>query len=47
MNFECEIDDTEVLLQWLAVLREELHIAVPGSLVIWYDSILHEGNLRW
>jgi len=35
------------LIEWLGVLKEELHNTVPGSLVIWYDSVLHDGNLRW
>jgi mannosyl-glycoprotein endo-beta-N-acetylglucosaminidase len=47
MNFECEIDDTKVLIDWLKVLREELHKTIPGSLVIWYDSVLHDGSLKW
>lgn len=47
MNFECEIENTETLLNWLSILREELHKEVPGSLVIWYDSVLHDGTLRW
>ena len=29
------------------MLKEELHLAVPGSLLIWYDSVLHDGSLRW
>ena len=47
MNFECKIEDTNILLEWLSVLREEMRKAVPGSLVIWYDSVLHDGELRW
>lgn len=47
MNFECKIKDTDVLLEWLEVLREELRKLVPHGLVIWYDSVLHDGQLRW
>jgi mannosyl-glycoprotein endo-beta-N-acetylglucosaminidase len=47
MNFECEIKDVEILLDWLNFLREELHREIPGSLLIWYDSVLHDGTLRW
>ena len=47
MNFECQIEQPEVLIEWLGVLREELHKSAPGSLLIWYDSVLHDGQLRW
>ena len=47
MNFECKIEKPDLLIEWLGILREELHSAIPGSLVIWYDSVLHDGQLRW
>jgi len=40
MNFECKIEKPEVLLQWLSVLKDELHSLIPHSLLIWYDSVL-------
>ena len=43
MNFECKIDNTDILIEWLSFLREELHKEIPGSLLIWYDSVLHDG----
>lgn len=45
MNFECDIKDTQQLMDWLQYLREEIHKEIEGSLIIWYDSVLHEGNL--
>ncbi len=24
-----------------------MHHYVPGSLIIWYDSVIHDGTLRW
>ena len=47
MNFECEIENVDKLLDWLDYLRIEMHKTIPGSLVIWYDSVLHDGTLKW
>lgn len=35
------------MLEWLAYLTQEMHKAIPGSLIIWYDSVLHDGSLIW
>lgn len=35
------------LSPFLRHLTAEVHGAVPGGLVIWYDSILESGTLRW
>ncbi|XP_006869712.1 PREDICTED: cytosolic endo-beta-N-acetylglucosaminidase [Chrysochloris asiatica] len=32
---------------FLQYLTAELHRAVPGGLVLWYDSVLHSGQLKW
>jgi mannosyl-glycoprotein endo-beta-N-acetylglucosaminidase len=47
MNFECQIKDTDVLLDWLVILKEEIRKLIPEGIVIWYDSVLHDGQLRW
>jgi mannosyl-glycoprotein endo-beta-N-acetylglucosaminidase len=48
MNFECKIEKPDVLLQWLSILKDELHSLIPHSLLIWYDSVLQEdGQLLW
>ncbi len=49
MNFECDMEEEQVeeLLKWLDILRELLHVEIPGSLLIWYDSVLHNGDLKW
>lgn len=36
-----------MLIEWLGFLRAELHREIPGSLLVWYDSVLHDGSLRW
>lgn len=47
MNFEVRIADTTVLIEWLAYLRKKLHEEVQGAELMWYDSVLHDGTLRW
>jgi len=47
MNFECDIAEPEVLLQWVGRLRDRLHVEIPHSMLIWYDSVLHNGTLKW
>lgn len=32
---------------FLQDLTARVHSAVPGGLVIWYDSVLKDGTLRW
>lgn len=47
MNFEVKIADTEILLEWLAYLKMRLHEEIPGAELMWYDSVLHSGDLKW
>jgi len=47
MNFECTIRDNVVLIEWLNFLTQEIHKEIPNSLIIWYDSVLHDGSLIW
>ncbi|KAF1540969.1 Cytosolic endo-beta-N-acetylglucosaminidase, partial [Eudyptula albosignata] len=35
------------LPRFLRHLTAQVHSAVPGGLVIWYDSVLQNGTLRW
>lgn len=32
---------------WLKYLVTEIHNRLPGSIVIWYDSIISTGQLAW
>ncbi|XP_062840747.1 cytosolic endo-beta-N-acetylglucosaminidase [Trichomycterus rosablanca] len=32
---------------FLRYLTDQMHERVPGSLVIWYDSVLEDGTLKW
>ncbi len=47
MNFEVKIEDTEVLLNWLSYLRARLHEEIVGAELMWYDSVVHSGELKW
>jgi hypothetical protein len=45
MNFEVKILNTEVLIEWLTYLKFRLHEEIPGAELMWYDSVMHDGNL--
>ena len=47
MNFEVKIENTTILMQWLGYLRDQLHKRIPGAELMWYDSVLHDGSLKW
>ena len=47
MNFEVKILNTDVLIEWLTYLRFRLHEEIPGAELMWYDSVMHDGNLQW
>lgn len=32
---------------FLRYLTDQLHERVPGSLVLWYDSVIDSGQLKW
>lgn len=32
---------------FLRYLTEQMHERVPGSLVLWYDSVTEDGELKW
>lgn len=43
----CQAVAVENLSPFLRRLTAQVHSAVPGGLVIWYDSVLENGALRW
>lgn len=47
MNFEVKIENTEVLLCWLQYLKMRLHDEIIGGELMWYDSVTHDGDLKW
>ncbi|KAI8902478.1 glycosyl hydrolase family 85-domain-containing protein [Globomyces pollinis-pini] len=36
-----------VLKRFLDYLTKTIHVKKPGSLIIWYDSVIYTGQLRW
>ncbi|KAM8947720.1 cytosolic endo-beta-N-acetylglucosaminidase [Pelodytes ibericus] len=32
---------------FLRYLTEQLHKHIPGGLILWYDSVIHSGELKW
>ncbi|XP_048761260.1 cytosolic endo-beta-N-acetylglucosaminidase-like [Ostrea edulis] len=42
-----ESDKVENLCKFVGFLTDQLHAEVPGSQVIWYDSVLNTGELKW
>ncbi|NWH40671.1 ENASE acetylglucosaminidase, partial [Chloropsis hardwickii] len=49
INIENTLSEVAVgnLPLFLRDLTARVHSAVPGGLVIWYDSVLRDGTLRW
>ncbi|XP_036446384.1 cytosolic endo-beta-N-acetylglucosaminidase [Colossoma macropomum] len=49
INIENVLSATAVknMAPFLRYLTDQLHERVPGSLVIWYDSVLENGTLKW
>ena len=35
------------LFTFLSLLTTGVHESIPGSKVIWYDSVTIDGNLKW
>lgn len=49
LNFEnnLEAKDAFMLLEFVKYFSQQMHVSKPGSLVIWYDSIIKDGKLSW
>lgn len=47
LNVENKISKPRVLLEFVRYLHGVLHDEVPGSLLIWYDSVTVDGYLAW
>jgi mannosyl-glycoprotein endo-beta-N-acetylglucosaminidase len=47
INIEYSVNSVEKFKTWLQYLVVELHNRLPGSKVIWYDSIISSGKLQW
>ncbi|KAL5018759.1 hypothetical protein ScPMuIL_004481 [Solemya velum] len=49
INIENEIQEEKipVLCDFVSYLTDRSHVQIPGSKVIWYDSVLDTGKLDW
>ncbi|KAK9913782.1 hypothetical protein M0R45_037591 [Rubus argutus] len=47
MEVKLELDQIPNLKAFLSSLTQMMHSSVPGSLVIWYDSVTTDGKLNW
>ncbi|XP_038123504.1 cytosolic endo-beta-N-acetylglucosaminidase [Cyprinodon tularosa] len=49
INIENALSETAVrnTASFLAYLTQQMHEHVPSSLILWYDSVLESGELKW
>ncbi|KAM5556757.1 cytosolic endo-beta-N-acetylglucosaminidase 1 [Rosa sericea] len=47
MEVELELGQIPNLKAFVSYLTQRMHSSVPGSLVIWYDSVTTDGKLYW
>ncbi|EFA09314.2 cytosolic endo-beta-N-acetylglucosaminidase [Tribolium castaneum] len=47
LNIENSLQDTEMLKKFVAYLGVQTHTQNPDHLIIWYDSIIETGELKW
>ncbi|XP_060178915.1 cytosolic endo-beta-N-acetylglucosaminidase 1 isoform X1 [Lycium barbarum] len=49
VNMEVSVDVRQIpnLKEFISHLTQSMHSLVPGSLVIWYDSVTMDGDLSW
>lgn len=48
MNFESKVNNVQKCIDWLKYFVKKMHDEIPGSIVVWYDSvIITDGSVRW
>ncbi|CAA0834429.1 Cytosolic endo-beta-N-acetylglucosaminidase 1 [Striga hermonthica] len=49
INMEVTLDPEQIpnLKEFVSHLSKTMHSSLPGSLVIWYDSVTRDGDLSW
>ncbi|KAD7480230.1 hypothetical protein E3N88_03366 [Mikania micrantha] len=47
MEVSLNVEKIPILKEFVSHLTEVMHSSVPGSLVIWYDSVTIDGQLKW
>ena len=41
------VHDFNVMVQWVAYITQRIHEVIPGSIIIWYDSVVPSGKVQW
>ncbi|XP_030540409.1 cytosolic endo-beta-N-acetylglucosaminidase 1 [Rhodamnia argentea] len=47
MEVDLKLEQIPIMLEFVSHLTQTMHSSVPGSLVIWYDSVTIHGHLKW
>ncbi len=47
VNIEIPIEKPGQLLAWLVFLTAEMNKAIPGSQIVWYDSVIQSGQIKY
>ncbi len=47
INVEIPVEKPGRLVAWLAFLTVEMNKAIPGSQIVWYDSVVLDGQIRY
>ncbi|KAF8009735.1 hypothetical protein BT93_J0660 [Corymbia citriodora subsp. variegata] len=47
IEVELKLEQIPIMLEFVGHLTQTMHSKVPGSLIIWYDSVTIDGHLSW
>lgn len=47
LNVENKVENVPNLIGFIEHLTNMMHQVIPGSTVIWYDSVINDGSLKW
>ena len=47
INIESDVEDATAMADWVRLLTVLAHSAKQNSLIIWYDSLVSTGKVRW
>lgn len=47
INIESDVEDAAAMADWVRLLTVLAHSAKQNSLIIWYDSLVSTGKVRW
>lgn len=41
------VNDFNKLVTWVAYITKKIHDVIPGSIIVWYDSVVPSGKVQW